>query len=134
MPRFWTFMYRISPLTYQINSMFSAAVAGTELECAETELLRLPTQIGQTGREYLQPYIVMAGGHLVNPESLEGCPFCPLRNTDNFLATLKIHEEDRWWQLGIQLGYIACNVVGMIRFYWSTRVWKRTKSMRGRAK
>jgi ATP-binding cassette subfamily G (WHITE) protein 2 (PDR) len=134
MPRFWIFMYRISPLTYQISSMFSVAVAGTEIQCADSELLRVPAYSGMDCRAYLQSYIDMAGGRLINPHSLDTCLLCPLRETDEFLATLGIHYKNRWWQFAIQLGYIACNMVGMAGLYWITRVWGRSKNFQGRKK
>lgn len=130
LPRFWIFMYRLSPLTYQVSSMFSAAVAGTEIKCSDTELLRIPAQRGQTCGQYLASYTTMTGSRVVNPSSLDTCLICPLSETNDFLRSLGIHYGDRWWQFGIQLGYIACNVVGMIGLYWITRVWGRARRVR----
>ncbi|KAH7074912.1 ABC transporter CDR4 [Paraphoma chrysanthemicola] len=126
MPRFWTFMYRVSPLTYQISAMFSAAVAGTEIVCADEELIRFAPFPGQTCGEYMSSFIAVAGGRVTKPDSRAQCLFCPLRGTDDFLATLDIYYEDRWWQFATQMVYIVCNVLCMGGLYWAIRVRRRS--------
>jgi ATP-binding cassette subfamily G (WHITE) protein 2 (PDR) len=125
MPQFWVSMYRVSPLTYRISAMFSAAVAGIEIVCADEELLRFSPYPGQTCGEYMSSFISTSGGQVTNPTSTALCLFCPLRATDDFLATLDIYYGDRWWQFAVQIVSIARNVLGMIGFYWIIRVWRR---------
>ncbi len=40
LPRFWIFMYRISPFSYLVSAMLSTAVANTRVECADNEFLQ----------------------------------------------------------------------------------------------
>ncbi|KAF2185804.1 hypothetical protein K469DRAFT_750126 [Zopfia rhizophila CBS 207.26] len=103
MPRFWIFMYRISPLTYQISAMFSAAVANSDITCSGVELLVFHSASGHTCGEYLASFTSMTGGRIVNPDSRDTCQFCPLKNTNAFLQTLGIYYSDRWWQFLLQL-------------------------------
>ncbi|WEW58654.1 Multidrug resistance protein [Emydomyces testavorans] len=125
MPHFWIFMYRVSPFTYYVSAVLSTGVANTNVNCSPRELLRLAPTAGKTCGEYLKAYITQAGGTLLNPESTTQCEYCPIADTNTFLAQVNIKYHDRWRNIGILFVYIFINVIGAIGFYWLLRVPKK---------
>ena len=97
MPRFWIFMYRVSPFTYLVSAMLSTAVANTDVYCADNEFLHFDPPSGQTCLDYMNSYIngnetmgIQAmGGELQNPGAMQDCSYCPITNTNAFLAGVK---------------------------------------------
>ena len=100
LPRFWIFMYRVSPFTYLASAMLSTAVANTEVVCAKNEYLHFAPPNGTTCEDYLAPYMQLAGGYLQDKLSAVECSFCPIDNTNAFLAGAKASYEDRWFNFG----------------------------------
>jgi len=100
LPRFWIFMYRVSPFTYLASAMLSTAVANTEVVCAKNEYLHFAPPNGTTCEDYLGPYMQLAGGYLQDKLSAVECSFCPIDNTNAFLAGAKASYEDRWFNFG----------------------------------
>ncbi|EEH39177.2 ABC transporter CDR4 [Paracoccidioides lutzii Pb01] len=125
MPRFWIFMYRISPFTYFVSSVLSTGVAGADVQCSSIEVLKVHPPQGRTCLQYFQPFMSLAGGRLINPDSTDVCEFCPTATTDEYLARINIHFNDRWRNIGILFVYIAANVAGAVLFYWLVRVPKK---------
>ncbi|EEP76489.1 ATP-dependent permease PDR15 [Uncinocarpus reesii 1704] len=125
MPRFWIFMYRVSPFTYYVSAVLSTGVANTNVNCGPNELLRLVPPAAQQCGEYLKDYIAVAGGTLLNPTSTTECEFCPVADTNTFLQKVNIAYHDRWRNIGILFVYIIINVAGAIAFYWLLRVPKK---------
>ena len=124
LPRFWIFMYRVTPVTYFINAMVSTGLSGVEVTCAPDEILKFEPAGGQDCGSYLQEYIKTAGGRLLNPSATQQCQFCSVSDTDSLLATLWINYEDRWRNFGITLAYSGFNVAGALCLYWLARVPK----------
>ncbi|EAS36064.3 pleiotropic drug resistance family protein [Coccidioides immitis RS] len=124
MPRFWIFMYRLSPFTYYVSAVLSTGVANTNVNCSAREFLRLIPPAGQTCGQYLHDYMLLAGGALLNPESTSACDFCPVKDTNTFLEQVNIRYSERWRNIGILFVYIFVNVIGAIGFYWLLRVPK----------
>ena len=124
LPRFWIFMYRVTPLTYFINAMVSIGLSGVEVTCAPDEILKFEPAGGQDCGSYLREYIRTAGGRLLNPNATQQCQFCPISDTDSLLAPLWIKYEDRWRNFGITLVYSGFNVAGALFLYWLARVPK----------
>ncbi|KAH9427138.1 hypothetical protein MCOR02_012451 [Pyricularia oryzae] len=56
MPRFWIFMYRVSPFTYIVSGLLSVAVANSEVRCASNEFLHFDPLNG-TCAEFMRNYI-----------------------------------------------------------------------------
>lgn len=90
-PRFWIFLYRVSPFTYlaevrprlpsesllppepasdldllEPQGLLATAVGGTQVVCAAQELITFNPPGGQTCGDYMAPYIAVAGGSLVD--------------------------------------------------------------------
>jgi ABC-type multidrug transport system permease subunit len=124
LPRFWIFMYRVSPVTYLVSAMVSTGVAGVNVVCAANEIVRFNPPSGQTCSSYLKAYMSYMGGTLLNPSATEQCEFCRSADTDSVLASRSIYFEDRWRNFGISLIYSAVNVVGALCLYYLFRVPK----------
>lgn len=125
MPRFWIFMYRLSPFTYYVSSVLSTGLANTEVQCSSIEFLKLSPPAGQTCGNYLQSYIKAAGGKLTNPTATENCQYCPVADTNTFLRSVNISFDDCWRNIGILFLFIAVNIFGAIGLYWLIRVPKQ---------
>ena len=128
MPRFWIFMYRVSPFTYLVSAMLSVGVANTQVTCAPNELLTFDPPAGQTCYQYLEDYMVKAGGYLTNDNATTACSFCSVSDTNTALASVVSHYSDRWRNFGILWAYIAFNICGALFVYWLTRVPKKPKT------
>ncbi len=128
MPRFWIFMYRVSPFTYLVSAMLSVGVANTKVICAPNELLTFDPPSGQTCTEYLSSYIQSVGGYLTNDNATEACSFCPVSDTNVALAGVQSSYADRWRNFGILWAFIIFNIGGALFVYWLTRVPKKMRT------
>ncbi|KAK3682089.1 ABC-2 type transporter-domain-containing protein [Podospora appendiculata] len=125
MPKFWIFMYRVSPFTYLVSAMLSVGVANTNVVCAQNELLHFAPINGSTCGEYMKTYISATGGYLVDALSTESCDFCPMSDTNAFLAHVNASYDDRWRNFGIMWAFIIFNIVAALGVYWLVRVPKK---------
>ncbi|KAF2478397.1 uncharacterized protein BDR25DRAFT_321393 [Lindgomyces ingoldianus] len=64
LPKFWTFMYWLSPLTYLIRGMFATGIVGKQVPCSAKELLKIPAPGFMSCKQYLAPFISSVGGML----------------------------------------------------------------------
>ena len=124
-PRFWIFMYRVSPFTYLATAMISVAVANTNVVCAANEFLYFAPLAGQTCAEYMKEYIKEMGGYLVDSNATDICSFCTIGDTNTYLAGSHAYYSQRWRNFGIFLSYSAFNIAGALFVYWLTRVPKK---------
>jgi len=127
-PRFWIFMYRLSPFTYLVSGMLSVGLAGNEITCAENELIEFSPPSGQTCQTYMTEWFV--GGAPGRLEEGSGssetlCRFCSYTNTDVFLDQINSSYDDRWRNFGILWAFIIFNVFAAIGLYWLARVPKK---------
>jgi ATP-binding cassette, subfamily G (WHITE), member 2, PDR len=120
-------MYRVSPFTYLISGMLSTAVANTNVQCAVNEFLHFPPPNGQTCGQYMSSYITSNGGYLQDPDSITNCSFCPVSDTNIFLASVSSYYSQAWRNYGIMWVYILFNVAGAVLLYWLIRVPKDVK-------
>lgn len=126
LPRFWIFMYRVSPFNYLVSAMLSTGIANTKVTCSSIELAVFNPPSGQTCGEYMSNYISANGGAVYNPNATSACEFCSVTNTDTFLKSLFINYSDRWRNFGLMWVYIVTNIVGCILLYWLVRVPKKS--------
>ncbi|XXG95294.1 hypothetical protein Hte_001555 [Hypoxylon texense] len=128
-PRFWIFMYRVSPFSYLVSAMLSTAVANTHVECRPNEYIHFDPPAGQNCTAYLEPYILVAGGYIEG--GTEGrtsdCSFCTVYETNAYLAQAGAIYDERWRNFGIVWAYIVFNIFGALFLYWLTRVPKGKK-------
>lgn len=129
LPGFWNFMYRVSPLTYLVDGLLSTGLAHNEVVCSQLELLRFAGPGGNvTCGSYMEAYMELAGGKVMNPADMETCQFCPLATTDAFLASTSTSYDKRWRNYGIMWAYIVFNLFAALALYWLIRVPKRFKA------
>jgi len=126
LPRFWIFMYRVSPFTYLVGGLLGVGVANTQVECSATELLEFSAPAGETCGDYMQQWISNAGGRLVDPSATGTCQFCALDTTNAFLSQFEISYSHRWRNFGIMFAFIAFNVFAAVGLYWLARVPKKS--------
>lgn len=127
LPRFWIFMYRVSPLTYFLRSMFAVGVARREMTCSGTELITVPGPPGQSCEGYLKSFVSTAGGKVVNPDSVYSCKYCPLADTNEFLSVFSMAYSERWRDLAIVIVFVFVNITACFVIYWLARVPKRNR-------
>ncbi|KAF9766424.1 hypothetical protein IL306_001186 [Fusarium sp. DS 682] len=125
LPGFWTFMYRVSPMTYLIGAMISDGVGKQEVTCSEIEFLQFQTPTNLTCGEYVGQFVQAVGGSLPNPDSNQTCLYCPIASTDTYLGTLDIHYSERWRNFGLLWVFIVFDVVAALMAYWLIRVPKK---------
>ncbi|CAM1501312.1 Fc.00g104740.m01.CDS01 [Cosmosporella sp. VM-42] len=125
LPRFWIFMYRVSPFSYLVSAMLSVAVANTDVVCAANEYISFPPPSGQTCQEYMEVYLGAAGGYLTDPDSNSSCTYCSVGDTNVFLASVKSDYADRWRNFGLMWVYIGFNIFAALGLYWLVRVPKK---------
>ncbi|KIM94271.1 hypothetical protein OIDMADRAFT_106738 [Oidiodendron maius Zn] len=135
-PRFWIFMYRISPFNYLVDAMLSVAVANTAVVCAPNEFRHFLPPAGQTCAEYMNDYINVlgSGGYLEDPGATGNCSYCSFDSTNQFLSEISSSYSHRWRNFGIMWVYIIFNVFMAVFLYWLVRVpknkGKQTKKIR----
>lgn len=125
MPRFWIFMYRVSPFTYLVSAMLSVGVANTQVTCAANEYLTFDPPSGQTCYQYLNDYMIAAGGYVTNANATADCNFCSVSDTNMALAGVQSHYSERWRNFGILWAYIIFNMFAALGVYWLVRVPKK---------
>ncbi|KAF7560817.1 hypothetical protein G7046_g3318 [Stylonectria norvegica] len=126
LPRFWIFMYRVSPFTYLASGMLSTAVANAKVTCADNEYLNFMPTAGKTCGEYMMPYINATGGYLIDSDTTEQCTFCTVANTNAFLARVNADYNDRWRNFGLLWIYVFFNIAAALFLYWIVRVPKKS--------
>ncbi|KAF5598025.1 ABC transporter CDR4 [Fusarium pseudocircinatum] len=125
LPGFWTFMYRVSPLTYLIGAMISNGVGKQEVTCSEIEFLQFQTPANLTCGEYVGQFVQAVGGALSNPGANQTCLYCPIASTDTYLGTLSIRYSERWRNFGLIWAFIVFDVFAALVAYWLIRVPKK---------
>lgn len=128
LPGFWTFLYRVSPLTYVVAALSGTALHDRPITCAENELVvfspapSTATNASQTCGSYLDEFLINAPGRLLNPGAFDNCQYCSIQNTDQLLAGYGVVASDRWRDFGIVWAFIAFNILATFFLYWAVRV------------
>ena len=124
LPRFWIFMYRVSPFTYWVGGIASTLLHGRQVVCTESEVSRFDPPSGQTCQQYLSRYLQAAPGTLQNPQATADCRYCSIRDGDQFLAGSNIYYGERWRNFGLIWAFILFNIAVAVLTYWAFRVAK----------
>ena len=127
LPKLWNFIYQITPVNYFANSLLSTEISGVPVECAKSEILVFDPEEGKTCGTYLQEYMKLAGGSILNPKDIVQCQVCPLADTTSLLASIGVDFDQRWRNFGITLAFCAINILAALFFYWLARVPKKSK-------
>jgi ATP-binding cassette subfamily G (WHITE) protein 2 (PDR) len=99
-PRFWIFMYRLSPFTYLVSGMLSAGLANSQVQCAQNEFIHFNPPQGQTCGQYMQPWMSLMGGSMQNENATSDCNFCAVQDTNVFLKSVSSSYSDVWRNFG----------------------------------
>ncbi len=87
------------------------------MSCSDRELVSLDPPSGQSCGAFLQCYMEMAGGYLLNAEDTRACRFCPFLDADEYLQqALNISYSHRWRNVGLLCVYIFVNVSSSFRY------------------
>ncbi|KAF6062908.1 ABC-2 type transporter family protein [Candida albicans] len=124
LPGFWVFMYRCSPFTYLVSVMLSVGLVDAPVTCAAKEYLRFSPPQGYTCIQYMEPYMKVAGGYLLNENSTTECEFCTMKVTNVFLKMIGSDYSKRGRDIGIYIAFIGINIIGTFILYWFARVPK----------
>jgi ABC-type multidrug transport system permease subunit len=131
LPRFWIFMYWVSPLTYLTRSIFTVGVAKQPITCMSSELVMIPKPPNsQTCGDFLDTFIGAAGGRVLNPSARDKCQYCPMKDTDQFLHFFSMSYQERWRDFVIIFIYIVFNWLATFALYKLVRVPKRQKPLK----
>ena len=125
LPGFWTFMWRVSPLTYTVGGLAATGLHNRQVRCAQNELAIFDPPDSSTCEQYLRPYLSGgAPGQLYNPPATTQCQYCSLSNADQFLAGSEIYWSQRWRNFGIGWAYVGFNIFAAVALYYLVRVRK----------
>ncbi|KAM0407508.1 hypothetical protein ACHAPD_012178 [Fusarium lateritium] len=124
LPGFWTFMYRVSPMTYIIGAIVSVGVGKQQVQCSDIEFLQFQAPANLTCEKYAGPFVALAGGSFQNPDANQTCLYCPIASTDSYLATLTINYDERWRNFGLIWAFIIFDIFAALTAYWLIRVPK----------
>ncbi|CAB4251859.1 similar to Saccharomyces cerevisiae YDR406W PDR15 Plasma membrane ATP binding cassette (ABC) transporter [Maudiozyma barnettii] len=131
MPRFWIFMFRVSPLTYMIEALLAIGVGNVDIVCTKNEFVEFTPAPGMTCGEYLAPYLEYAGtGYLRDNNATDVCGLCEYSHTNDYLATVNAEYDQRWRNYGIFICYIFIDFAAAILFYYLARVPKKQKKLK----
>ena len=114
-------MYRVNPLTYIVSGISATGLHEREIQCSQPETNRFNPPDGETCAQYLQTFMLEAPGQLLNPDATQDCQYCPLKNADQFLASVGISWTQRWRNFGIVWAYVAFNAFATYGFYFLVR-------------
>ncbi|OBT86865.1 hypothetical protein VE02_03845 [Pseudogymnoascus sp. 03VT05] len=126
MPRFWIFMYHLSPFRYLVDGMLSVGIANVDVTCQAREILNLTPVAGKTCQEFMSTFIGFAGGYLVDGSSTTDCQYCPVGKTNDLLKVFSSSYSHRWRNFGILQGYVLFNAAMAVFIYWLARVPKNS--------
>ncbi|KAF1938793.1 ABC transporter CDR4 [Clathrospora elynae] len=126
-PRFWIFMYRLSPFTYLVSGMLSVGLANNKVQCAQNELIAFDPPQGSTCGEYISDYRAASGGYMSNPNATSGCEFCAIEDTNAFLKSISSDYSQAWRNFGILWAYCIFNVCAALTLYYLLRMPKPKK-------
>ncbi|KAL2833191.1 ABC-2 type transporter-domain-containing protein [Aspergillus pseudoustus] len=126
-PDFWKWMHPVSPGTYLVGGVMSAAISGADVACSETEILRIQSLSGMSCGAFMGSFANETGGVLLNPTATDVCQYCVLANTDQFLSRFDIYYGDAWRNFGVLWIYIFFNIGAAMGLYWVFRMPKVRK-------
>lgn len=127
MPGFWTFMWKVSPYTYFIQSYLLIIFHDRPVVCKPFEFSYLEPPSGQTCGEFLGPFLSKNFGYVNNPDSSSNCAFCQYSVGDQFMATVGVSHSYKWRNVGFMCAFIIFNIIAMLALYYLFRVhnWKK---------
>ncbi|KAI0505388.1 hypothetical protein F5B22DRAFT_527160 [Xylaria bambusicola] len=128
LPRFWIFMYRVSPLTYFLEGLAVAGLYNVRMQCSTVEELHIPLAIESGARncgEYLSALAQRTGAEVLNPDSSDGdCLLCPISGVNTVLQQFGMTVSP-WRDVRLMAAYVCFNIAGTFLVYWLVRTPKK---------
>lgn len=134
LPRFWIFMYRVSPLTYIVGSFMSAGLTGLSVTCSPREVIHLEPPSGSTCGEYLSSFASAAQGFILNPAASADCQYCPVSTSQPFLDSIRADLAQGWRNFGLVFVYVFFNVAAALAIFYFLRMPKAPRVKTGQPK
>ena len=122
MPGFWTFMWKVSPLTYVVQTLVALVLHEKKVECSHEEYNFFEPPSGLTCQEFAGTYVTDNSGYLLNPNATSNCGYCEYRVGDEYMSTVSVKYSYRWRNFGFMWVYIIFNIVAMCALYYIFRV------------
>lgn len=123
MPGFWTFMWKVSPFTYFIQSFVSLLLHNKKVECRQDETSYFSPPSGMACGEYSQQFVEANFGYVMNPEDRSNCAYCTYKVGDQYMNTLSFKYSYLWRNFGFYWVYILFNLVGMLVAYYIFHIY-----------
>ncbi|KAK9478905.1 ABC-2 type transporter-domain-containing protein [Lipomyces japonicus] len=135
-PHFWKFMYRVSPITYFLQSLLGDVLHGGQVRCKPGEFNVFEPVPGKTCFEYAGEFAAQAGGYLANPNATASCEYCKWTVADQYLESVDISFGYRWRNVGLEIAYILFNTAFIFAgFYWfRVAKWQLPRIGKGKKK
>ncbi|KAK9465563.1 ABC-2 type transporter-domain-containing protein [Lipomyces arxii] len=134
-PHFWKFMYRVSPLTYFVQSLLSNVLHEGAVHCKPEEFNIFSPPPGLSCFEYAGAFAENQLGYINNPNATSNCEYCRWTVADQYLESVAANFDQRWRNVGFECAYILFNVAFcFFGFYifrvanWSLPNFKKSKS------
>ncbi|KAK9386943.1 ABC-2 type transporter-domain-containing protein [Lipomyces mesembrius] len=129
-PHFWKFMYRVSPITYFLQSLLGNVLHEVKVHCATSEFNVFTPPPGYSCYEYAGAFTTQAGGYLNNPNATANCEFCKWTVADQYLSQVDIdYSGQHWRNVGFECAYVLFNIAFCFLGFYAFRVatWKLPK-------
>ena len=123
MPRYWRWLYWISPMQHYVRGVLGVVLHDQPVVCAPSELTSFRAPPGSTCvrstwvfadglcscAEYAGDFLRSSGAGYLTPGSASStlCEFCKFATGDDFSATLNIRYDDRWRSLFVFALYVV---------------------------
>lgn len=131
MPRFWIFVYRVSPYTYLVELLTVLLIHDLPVQCEimEAAIFR-PDHTGISCGDYSLQFVADNGGYITHPESMFLCTYCNYANGDEFLADENMSYDHLWRDFGILCAFVGFNIFAMFFCYYMFSVKKVLRRFR----
>lgn len=127
MPGFWTFMYKVSPHTYIVQSLLGVTLHDVPVVCTDEELNTFQPPSGLTCQEFAGKFVDTVGGYLDSrtADATSNCRYCRYSVGDQYLETIGVKYSYRWRNLGFLFAYCLFNIFAMVFLYYLFRARKQ---------
>ncbi|ODV63548.1 plasma membrane ATP-binding cassette transporter [Ascoidea rubescens DSM 1968] len=122
MPGFWTFMYKVSPYTYFVQSFVAPLVHNRPIHCSKDEYLVFDPPENQSCGEFMSTYIEDNGGYMEDADASSSCHYCEFTTQEEVVGQFNIKWSYRWRNFGFFFVYIIFNFAAMLICYYYMRV------------
>ncbi|KAK9472159.1 ABC-2 type transporter-domain-containing protein [Dipodascopsis tothii] len=124
MPSFWVFVYRVSPLTYVVQSLLGAILHDKPIVCEENQFSIFQPVPGMTCGDYAGEFADISGGYINNLDATANCQYCRYEIGDSWLSTVNIKYAYHWRNIGLLCAYLIFNTAFIFVGFYVFRIMK----------